>query len=58
VWDEANLVNERLSLAEVTRANLLLVAISANLGKEGHREFNKRIRMMTFEVVPYEDPKG
>lgn len=55
VWDEANLVVERINADEVTRASLLVAAISANLGKEGQKNFDKLIKKLNIEVVPYED---
>jgi hypothetical protein len=55
VWDEANLVSERWNSEEITRANLLLSAISANLGKAGKSQFDKNIKQLNISVEPYED---
>lgn len=55
VWDEANLVAERLNGAEITRANLLQAAISSNLGKAGKASFDKLVKQLNIETKPYED---
>jgi hypothetical protein len=55
VWDESNLVVERLNGEEITRANLLRTAISANLGKDGQKSFDKLIKQLNIETQPYED---
>jgi hypothetical protein len=55
VWDEANLIVERLNAEEITRANLLVSAISANLGKDGKKAFDGLIKQLNVSVEPYED---
>lgn len=58
VWDEANLIIERENGRMITEANLIRLAISANLGKDGDRQFQKAIKPLNITVAPYEDPEG
>jgi hypothetical protein len=46
VFDEAQLVVERLNRAEATRAVLLQMAVSAVLTKEAGEKFNERIALL------------
>lgn len=58
VWDEANLVTERENARVVTEVSLIRLAISANLGKDGDRQYQKAIKALNISVEPYEDPEG
>lgn len=55
LWDEANLALERVNHEEIIRANLILLAISANLGKDGKKAFDTQLKSLSFETRPYED---
>lgn len=47
VWDETNLVVDRLNGQEATRAVLLQMAVSSVLSKEAGKKFDKMIKRMT-----------
>jgi hypothetical protein len=49
VWDEAEIVVERLNRAAVTDAVLIQGAVASLLSKEGGKEFSKLTKMLTGE---------
>ena len=55
LWDESNLVIERLNGATVTEANLLQHAIGSILSKKSRTEFQKMIRNLNVETRLIDD---
>jgi hypothetical protein len=54
VWDESNLVIERVNNATVTEANLLQHAIGSVLSKKSRTEFTKMIKSLNVETRPFD----
>lgn len=55
LWDESNLVIERLNGATVTEANLLQHAVHGILSKQSRGHFQKIIRSLNVETRPFDD---
>ena len=47
VWDEAEIVVERLNRQAVTEAVLIQSAVASLLSKEGGKEFSKLVKRLT-----------
>jgi len=52
VWDEANLIIERVNAMEVTRGTLMQLAISSILSKKAGKEFEKLMISLNVETKP------
>lgn len=55
LWDESNLVIERLNAATVTEANLLQHAVHGILSKKSRSHFSKMIKSLNVETRPFDD---
>lgn len=55
VWDESNLVVERVNGQIITEANLLKAAIHGVLSKESRNLFDKMVGSLNIEVRPFSD---
>lgn len=55
VWDESNLVIERLNGATVTEANLLQHAVHGILSKKSRSHFQKMIKALNVETRPFDN---
>lgn len=55
VWDESNLVIERVNGATVTEANLLQQAVHGVLSKQSRGHFKKMVEALNVVTRPFED---
>lgn len=57
LWDESNLVIERVNGAIVTEANLLKFAVHGILSKDARRHFDKMTKTLNVEAKPHDDER-
>lgn len=55
LWDEHNIVIERLNSATITEANLLQHAVHGILSKKSREHFSKIIKSLNVETRPFDD---
>lgn len=53
LWDEHNIVIERLNSITITEANLLQHAVHGILSKKSREHFGKMIKSMNVETRPF-----